>query len=70
MTCLSTIEAIYYFVREYHENILGGSYLDEYDDLLFFFVYFYRKIREKYQGGRELKAYQRQHAGESGNAAM
>ena len=58
-SCLSTIEAIYYFVREYHEEIMGGTYMNEYDNLLFFFVYFYRKIREKYQGGKELKAYQR-----------
>ncbi|KAK7490808.1 hypothetical protein BaRGS_00017864, partial [Batillaria attramentaria] len=49
---LSTIEAIYYFVREYHEEVLGETYLNEYDNLLFFFVYFYKKIREKYQGGK------------------
>ncbi|XP_070187118.1 tRNA-uridine aminocarboxypropyltransferase 1-like isoform X2 [Littorina saxatilis] len=58
-TFLSTIEAIYHFVREYHEDVLGATYLNEYDNLLFFFVYFYRKIRDKYQGGKGLKAYQR-----------
>ncbi|PVD38006.1 hypothetical protein C0Q70_00611 [Pomacea canaliculata] len=58
-TFLSTIEAIYYFVREYHEEVLSSPYMNEYDNLLFFFLYFYRKIREKYQGGKELKAYNR-----------
>lgn len=59
-SCLSTIEAIYYFVREFHEEVLGETYLNDYDNLLFFFVYFYKKIREKYQGSKDLpKAYAR-----------
>lgn len=68
-SCLSTIEAIYYFMREFHEEVLGLTYMHEYDNLLFFFVYFYRKIREKYQGVKELKAYQR-HRAESGDDVM
>lgn len=59
LSCLSTIEAIYYFVREYHEEVLGETYMNEYDNLLFFFVHFYKKIREKYQGKDLPKAYSR-----------
>lgn len=58
-SCLSTIEAVYYFMREYHEDILGSTYANEYDNLLFFFNYLYRTIRERQHGGKELKAYQR-----------
>ncbi|KAL8576628.1 hypothetical protein ACOMHN_025103 [Nucella lapillus] len=57
-THLSTIEAVYYFVREYHEDVLCCSYLNEYDNLLWFFLYFYQKIRLKYQATKEAKALQ------------
>ena len=59
-TYLSTIEAIYYCAREYHQlTSATGQYCRQYDDLLFFFVYFYRKIQLlAAQNGRTLKAYQ------------
>ncbi|XP_076458311.1 tRNA-uridine aminocarboxypropyltransferase 1-like isoform X2 [Babylonia areolata] len=58
-SCLSTIEAVYYFMREYHEDVLEKTYCNEYDNLLFFFTYLYHTIRERQHGGKELKAYQR-----------
>lgn len=63
-TYLSTIEAIYYCAREYHElTSANGQYHQQYDDLLFFFIYFYRKIQTvAAQSGRTLKAYCRRSA--------
>ena len=63
-TYLSTIEAIYYCAREYHElTSAAGQYCQQYDDLLFFFVYFYRKIQMvTAQRGRTLKAYSQRRA--------
>lgn len=58
-TYLSTIEAIYYFLREYHEHFIENKYNGEYDNLLFFFTYMYRKIRTLYDGGNDLKAYKK-----------
>lgn len=57
-TYLSTIEAVYYLVRDYHELFLEDtSYNGEYDNLLFFFSFMYQKIRTFYDGGKDLKAY-------------
>jgi len=58
-TYLSTIEAIYYCAREYYELTSGTEqYCRQYDDLLFFFIYFYQKILTvTAQRGRTLKAY-------------
>ncbi|XP_045208209.2 tRNA-uridine aminocarboxypropyltransferase 1-like [Mercenaria mercenaria] len=56
-TYLSTVEAMYYFLREYHEQFIQSDYNGEYDNLLFFFIYMYKKIRTLYSGGSELKAY-------------
>jgi len=56
-TYLATIEAIYYFLREFHENFLTSPYTGQYDNLLFFFKFMYSKIRTMYNGGEELKAY-------------
>ncbi|XP_076442146.1 uncharacterized protein LOC143281087 [Babylonia areolata] len=67
---LSTIEAIYYFMREYHEEILGTTYLNEYDNLLFFFVYFYHKIREKYQGGKDMKRLHKKMSDQDGHDGL
>eukprot|EP00033_Pygsuia_biforma_P004892 GCRY01005364.1.p1 GENE.GCRY01005364.1~~GCRY01005364.1.p1 ORF type:complete len:262 (+),score=23.22 GCRY01005364.1:66-851(+) len=44
---LATIEAIYYFVREWQTR-LTDEYNGEYDDLLFFFCYLYRLIQHRY----------------------
>ncbi|XP_060598738.1 tRNA-uridine aminocarboxypropyltransferase 1-like [Ruditapes philippinarum] len=56
-TYLSTIEAIYYFLREFHEQFVLSRYSGQYDNLLFFFSYMYKKIRTLYDGGSDLKAY-------------
>ncbi|XP_034049522.1 DTW domain-containing protein 1 [Thalassophryne amazonica] len=43
-TYLSTIEAIYYFLRDYHEHCLAQKYRGEYDNLLFFYSYLHSVI--------------------------
>lgn len=43
-TYLATIEAIYYFVLDVHTNLLKQDYNGQYDDLLFFFKFFFQKI--------------------------
>ncbi|GBM77247.1 hypothetical protein AVEN_71043-1 [Araneus ventricosus] len=57
-THLSTIEAIYYFLVEYH-RLLNPEvpYTGQYDNLLFFFKFMYFKIRTLYDP-LKLKAYQ------------
>ncbi|CAL1535654.1 unnamed protein product [Lymnaea stagnalis] len=57
-TYLSTIEAIYYFIKDFHTIFINSEYNHEYDNLLFFFSFMYQKIR-KNSGGNHLKAYQR-----------
>ncbi|KAK2960624.1 putative fibroblast growth factor 7 [Blattamonas nauphoetae] len=42
---LATIEAIYYFYKEFHEATHGGKYDGEFDDLLYFFAYTYEHIQ-------------------------
>nr|XP_060611297.1 tRNA-uridine aminocarboxypropyltransferase 1 [Anolis sagrei ordinatus] len=44
-TCLSTIEAIYYFLVDYHKEVLKEKYEGQYDNLLFFFSFMYKLIR-------------------------
>jgi len=63
-TYLSTIEAIYYCTREYHElTSATGQYCQQYDNLLFFFIYFYHKIQAvTSERGRTLKAYSQHRA--------
>ena len=56
-TYLATIEAIYYFLRDYHEYFIPRPYRGEYDNLLFFFCFMYQKIRKFHDGGKHLKAY-------------
>ena len=46
-------------MRDFHENFLKTEYIGEYDNLLFFFTFMYRKIRTLYDGGNELKAYKK-----------
>lgn len=50
--CLSTIEAIYYFMREFHDAQPTTDKLIRYDgrfdDLLFFFSFFYHLIQRSY----------------------
>lgn len=40
-THLATIEAIYYFLKDFHEHCLAQEYNGEYDNLLFFYSYLY-----------------------------
>ncbi|KAL7639544.1 UNVERIFIED_CONTAM: hypothetical protein RMT77_010045 [Armadillidium vulgare] len=47
-TYLSTIEAIYYFVKDFHLKFISDNYEGEYDNLLFFFKYMYEKIHTLY----------------------
>ena len=43
-TYLATIEAIYYFLKDYHEQCLSQEYRGEYDNLLFFYSYLHTLI--------------------------
>ncbi|XP_070809799.1 tRNA-uridine aminocarboxypropyltransferase 1 isoform X1 [Pituophis catenifer annectens] len=45
-TYLSTIEAIYYFLVDYHKEVLKEKYDGQYDNLLFFFSFMYKLIRK------------------------
>ncbi|XP_076983957.1 tRNA-uridine aminocarboxypropyltransferase 1 [Tamandua tetradactyla] len=55
-TFLSTIEAIYYFLVEYHVDILKEKYKGQYDNLLFFYSFMYQLIKNaKYSGDKETK---------------
>ncbi|KAK3106019.1 hypothetical protein FSP39_011125 [Pinctada imbricata] len=56
-TYLSTVEAVYYLVRDYHDLFVLTDYAGEYDNLLFFFSFMYQKIRKLYDGGKNLKAF-------------
>ncbi|PRP76847.1 hypothetical protein PROFUN_14806 [Planoprotostelium fungivorum] len=46
---LATIEAIYYFYREYQQRINGGVYRGEMDNLLYYFSFFYNLIQGVYK---------------------
>ncbi|KAM3877362.1 tRNA-uridine aminocarboxypropyltransferase 1 [Diretmus argenteus] len=52
-TYLSTIEAIYYFLKDFHEHCLAQEYRGEYDNLLFFYAYLHSLItRAKTSAGK------------------
>jgi len=55
---LATIEAIYYFLVDFHNIALRKSYLGEYDNILFLFKFMYEKIHELYDHN-SLRAYTR-----------
>ncbi|XP_062947813.1 tRNA-uridine aminocarboxypropyltransferase 1 isoform X4 [Cynocephalus volans] len=44
-TFLSTIEAIYYFLVDYHTDMLKEKYRGQYDNLLFFYSFMYQLIK-------------------------
>uniref|UniRef100_A0A8D2AK74 tRNA-uridine aminocarboxypropyltransferase 1 n=1 Tax=Sciurus vulgaris TaxID=55149 RepID=A0A8D2AK74_SCIVU len=44
-TFLSTIEAIYYFLVDYHTDVLKEKYKGQYDNLLFFYSFMYHLIK-------------------------
>lgn len=58
-TYLATIEAIYYFFREFHSTFISSDYDGCYDNLLFLFAFMYNKIKGFYGGRKELMAYQK-----------
>ncbi|XP_062280853.1 tRNA-uridine aminocarboxypropyltransferase 1 [Scomber scombrus] len=43
---LATIEAIYYFFKDFHENCLAQEYTGEYDNLLFFYTYLHSVVNK------------------------
>ena len=46
-TYLATIEAIYYFLVDYHKIVLGKVYSGQYDNLLFFYSFMYDLVKRK-----------------------
>lgn len=53
-TYLATIEAIYYFLKDFHEQCLEQEYSGEYDNLLFFYSYLHSLItKAKHSAGRD-----------------
>jgi DTW domain-containing protein YfiP len=46
---LSTVEALYYVMREFHEAKTGRAYAGEFDDLLYYFSFTYSLIQEHYR---------------------
>lgn len=51
---LATIEAIYFFFKEYYTVLNKGSYTGECDDLLFFYAYQYEFIQKSFKEGKIL----------------
>ncbi|XP_023669809.2 tRNA-uridine aminocarboxypropyltransferase 1 [Paramormyrops kingsleyae] len=52
-TYLATIEAIYYFLKDYHVLCLSQDYQGDYDNLLYFFVYLHKLINSaKHAAGK------------------
>ncbi|XP_029951985.1 tRNA-uridine aminocarboxypropyltransferase 1 isoform X2 [Salarias fasciatus] len=45
-TYLATIEAIYYFLKDFHEHCLAQEYSGEYDNLLFFYSFLHTVINK------------------------
>ncbi|XP_036951084.1 tRNA-uridine aminocarboxypropyltransferase 1 [Acanthopagrus latus] len=45
-TYLATIEAIYYFLKDFHEHCLAEEYNGEYDNLLFFYSYLHSVVNK------------------------
>lgn len=43
---LATIEAIYYFLKDFHEHCLAQEYNGEYDNLLFFYSYLHSVVNK------------------------
>lgn len=55
-TFLSTIEAIYYFLVDYHSAVQKEKYRGQYDNLLFFYSFMYRLIKNARGSGEKAKA--------------
>ncbi|XP_021050464.1 DTW domain-containing protein 1 [Mus pahari] len=54
-TFLSTIEAIYYFLVDYHSEVQKEKYRGQYDNLLFFYSFMYRLIKNARDSGEKAK---------------
>uniref|UniRef100_A0A7N4UXJ6 tRNA-uridine aminocarboxypropyltransferase 1 n=1 Tax=Sarcophilus harrisii TaxID=9305 RepID=A0A7N4UXJ6_SARHA len=52
-TFLSTIEAIYYFLVDYHTAILKEKYKGQYDNLMFFYSFMYQLIKNAKSSARK-----------------
>jgi len=57
---LATIEAIYYFLVDYHTLALGQEYSGQYDDLLYLFKFMFGKIHQLYDKS-SLRSYKWRH---------
>ncbi|XP_061526891.1 tRNA-uridine aminocarboxypropyltransferase 1 isoform X2 [Phycodurus eques] len=52
-TYLATIEAIYYFLKDFHEQCLAQEYSGEYDNLLFFYSYLHTVVNKSKEAGKK-----------------
>nr|XP_057945477.1 tRNA-uridine aminocarboxypropyltransferase 1 [Doryrhamphus excisus] len=52
-TYLATIEAIYYFLKDFHEQCLAQEYNGEYDNLLFFYSYLHTVVNKSMDRKKE-----------------
>ncbi|KAI7906654.1 DTW domain-containing protein [Cokeromyces recurvatus] len=52
---LATIEAIYYFYREFSETFEDSSYDGRYDNLMFYYKFFYQLIQTTYRKNKSVK---------------
>ncbi|XP_066268932.1 tRNA-uridine aminocarboxypropyltransferase 1-like [Branchiostoma lanceolatum] len=48
-TFLATVEAIYYFLREYHDIFVGAAYDGRFDNLLYFFSFMFQIVQKSKQ---------------------
>ncbi|XP_063737460.1 tRNA-uridine aminocarboxypropyltransferase 1 isoform X2 [Eleginops maclovinus] len=53
-TYLATIEAIYYFLKDFHKHCLAQEYNGEYDNLLFFYSYLHSVVNKSKQEKKDL----------------
>ncbi|XP_078584779.1 tRNA-uridine aminocarboxypropyltransferase 1-like [Branchiostoma floridae x Branchiostoma japonicum] len=54
-TFLATVEAIYYFLREFHDIFVGTAYDGRYDNLLYFFSFMFQIVQKSKQEKGKLK---------------
>ncbi|KAI9476083.1 MAG: DTW domain-containing protein [Benjaminiella poitrasii] len=52
---LATIEAIYYFYREFSETFEDSNYDGRYDNLMFYYKFFYQMIQATYRKNKTVK---------------
>eukprot|EP00058_Branchiostoma_floridae_P021845 XP_002607335.1 hypothetical protein BRAFLDRAFT_113907 [Branchiostoma floridae] len=54
-TFLATVEAIYYFLRDFHDIFVGAAYDGRYDNLLYFFSFMFQIVQKSKQEKGRLK---------------